>query len=181
MSKASESKMEAGDLNNCTCGWEFVSNAILADSSQLNAALSRYKTLVLAPGALLDCLQDTELGKVESGKENPSPGIELMLPLPDGTFMPFILTESLVMDPVLAAKYPQIKTFAGQGKDKPLSLVRLELNEKGLFAMISLENSTSYIQPYKMADTIFYITYSKDNIKPHSKFPFELRGPEKDW
>ena len=45
-------------------------------------------------------------------------GFLLSLPLPDNSFITFKVVESPVMAEELAAKYPQIKTFLGQGTDE---------------------------------------------------------------
>src|SRR5262245_34729504 len=41
----------------------------------------------------------------------------LALPRPDGTFARFAIQESPVMEPGLAAKHPDIETYAGRGLD----------------------------------------------------------------
>jgi len=60
----------------------------------------------------------------------------VMLPRPDGTLEAFTLVESPVMHPLLAAKYPSIKTYAAQGIDNPAAVARVSMNELGFFATV---------------------------------------------
>ncbi|MBY0111995.1 MAG: hypothetical protein K2Y21_04180 [Phycisphaerales bacterium] len=60
----------------------------------------------------------------------------VMLPRPDGTLEAFTLVESPVMHPLLAAKYPSIRTYAAQGVDNPAATARVSMNELGFFATV---------------------------------------------
>lgn len=60
----------------------------------------------------------------------------VMLPRPDGTLEAFTFVESPVMHPLLAAKYPTIKTYAAQGVDNPAAVARVSMNELGFFATV---------------------------------------------
>jgi hypothetical protein len=60
----------------------------------------------------------------------------VMLPRPDGTLEAFTLVESPVMHPLLAAKYPSIKTYSAQGLDNPAAVARVSMNELGFFATV---------------------------------------------
>jgi hypothetical protein len=60
----------------------------------------------------------------------------VMLPRPDGTLEAFTVVESPVMHPLLAAKYPTIKTYAAQGVDNPAAVARVSMNELGFFATV---------------------------------------------
>ena len=50
----------------------------------------------------------------------------ISLPLPDGTYEKFSFVNSPVMSPLLAARYPEIQVFLGQGVDSPSSTVRFD-------------------------------------------------------
>lgn len=97
-----------------------------------------------------------------------SPIIEL--PMPDGTIAKFHIWESPIMEPALAAKYPEIKTFEGQGIDDPYASVRLDYNPYfGFSAQILSIKGNSYIDPYSHGDISFYQSYyAQDNKRnPH--------------
>ena len=52
--------------------------------------------------------------------------VVLSLPLPNGNYGRFQLIKTSVMHPDLAAKFPEIQTFAGVGLDDPTSYARLD-------------------------------------------------------
>ena len=71
----------------------------------------------------------------------PTAAVTLELPYPDGTLHRFALTQVPVMAPALAARYPQIQTYAGHGLDEPTASVRLETSPAGLHAQVLNSNS----------------------------------------
>ena len=56
---------------------------------------------------------------------------QIVLPMPDGSFEKFDVVESTVMEAGLAAKFPNIKTYLGQGVDNPRASVRFSWTHKG--------------------------------------------------
>lgn len=83
------------------------------------------------------------------------------LPLPDGGSETFRVVESPIMEPELAAKYPQIRTYLGQGTKDPSASVRFDLTPKGFHAQILGRDGTQYIDPYQTGDLDHYIVYNK--------------------
>ena len=66
----------------------------------------------------------------------PADAVALELPYPDGTLHRFALTQVPVLAPALAARYPEIQTYAGHGLDEPTATVRLETDPTGLHAQV---------------------------------------------
>jgi hypothetical protein len=92
-------------------------------------------------------------------------GTIVTLPMPDGTAERFAITQNGVMSPELAAKYPDIKTYSGQGVDNPTSTARLDLTPQGFHAVIfTTEKGSIYIDPYAKGDTENYIVYFKKDF-----------------
>ena len=66
----------------------------------------------------------------------PQEAVVLELPYPDGHLRRFALTRVPVLAPALAARYPEIQTYAGRGLDEPTATVRLETDPAGLHAQV---------------------------------------------
>ena len=95
----------------------------------------------------------------------------ITLPLPDGTFGRFQVSETAVMHPQLAAKFPEIKTYAGPGLDDPTATARLDVTPAGFHGMILSADDTVYIDPYSRQDTTHYINYYRHDLaNPHEGF-----------
>ncbi len=93
----------------------------------------------------------------------------LSLPMPDGTTARFHVWESSIQEPGLEAKFPEIKTFAGQGIDDPTASIRFDFNPYFGFRAQILSPVTGriYIDPYANRDIEHVISYfHTDNIKP---------------
>ncbi|MET4075498.1 reprolysin-like metallopeptidase [Hymenobacter sp. UYCo722] len=68
----------------------------------------------------------------------PADAVVLELPYPDGTLHRFAITHVPVLAPALAARFPEIQTYAGRGLDEPTATVRLETAPGGLHAQVLL-------------------------------------------
>jgi len=90
----------------------------------------------------------------------------IALPLPNGEFNRFKFVESLVMEEELANKFPEIKTYLGQGIDDATASARFDITPAGFHAIIFSVNGTVYIDPYSMGDNQHYISYYKKDFEP---------------
>lgn len=92
--------------------------------------------------------------------------ILLEMPLPDGSFKTFSVIESPVMSPVLAEKFPNIKTYLGVSSQGGPEKIRFELGpEKGFHAAILTNLGQVYIDPYFTYPDENYISYFTRDIK----------------
>ena len=94
--------------------------------------------------------------------------VVLELPLPEGGYGRFRIVESPVMAPELAAMFPEITTYAGQGLDDPTATTRLDWTPTGFHAIIFGLSGTIYIDPFSRNDTTHYISYYASDFVPNS-------------
>ena len=122
----------------------------------------RYRTLALNEPALQALLATAPLESDQSARSSP---VILELPLPDGTFGRFQIVESPIMAPKLAAEFPSIKTYAGQGLDDQTATVRFDWTPQGFHAMILSAGGSVFIDPYSRNDTTHYISYYRADYR----------------
>lgn len=138
---------------------------------------AKYRVVALNQTGLRDLLARAPLEGSTAAQTMP---LAMTLPLPDGTPSRFNVVESPIMEPGLAAKYPDIKTYAGQGLDDPTATVRFDWTPLGFHAMILSAQGTIYIDPYSRNDTTHYVSYDTRDFKPLVPKTFSEGGPTAD-
>jgi hypothetical protein len=86
-------------------------------------------------------------------------GLVFSIPMPDGALQRFEVLESPVMAPELARKYPDLRTYVGQGIDDPTATARLDRTSNGFHAMVLSARGETFVDPYARGDVRHYVSY----------------------
>ncbi|MFD1314557.1 zinc-dependent metalloprotease family protein [Namhaeicola litoreus] len=89
---------------------------------------------------------------------------DFKLPVSEGEYEVFELTDSEVIHPDLQKKYPEIRSYQGKSKDSS-KRVRLSFTPEGLHAMVmDSKRSIQFIEPSSQ-DQNTYISYKRSDLK----------------
>ncbi len=157
--------------------WQFVEEASIVAKGERQIVPQVYRTVQANEAELKNLLSKAPLEFTKEAKDN---RVVIALPMPDGSLAKFRVEESPIMEPALAAQYPEIKTYRGQGVDDPAATTRMDFTPAGFHAMILSERGTVYIDPYSKGDTANYITYYKNDYRNDEKrFVCHVSGDDK--
>lgn len=106
---------------------------------------SRYTGYTLDRAGLASALDRAPQERIAAADAD---ALVVSLPTPDGEFQRFELVDSPVMAPGLAARHPEIRTYAGKGLDDPTARVRADLTPLGFHASVRSEHGVWYVDPY---------------------------------
>jgi hypothetical protein len=122
-----------------------------------------------------DALKDVAF---ERANEVGTPSTLLELPHPDGSLSLFRVIESPVMAPELAAEFPEIRTFRGEGVDDPTASVRFELSPRGFSAMVLSAFGAWYVEPWSRENRGTVASFHRRDALRDAESPFECQGPD---
>lgn len=95
-------------------------------------------------------------------------------PTVSGELAQYRVKESSNLDPELAARYPEIKSYIGQGVDNPATTIYFSVSPLGVQTMlINPDKSAEFIEPYT-TDLSSYVVYRRQD-KAASLTPFECK------
>ena len=91
----------------------------------------------------------------------------LALPMPDGSVATFHVWESSIQEPGLEARFPEIKTFVGQGISDPYATIRFDYTLRGFHAQVLTVNGKGgyYIDPFSLSNTQDYMSYFRTDLR----------------
>lgn len=89
--------------------------------------------------------------------------LTLSLPNPDGGFSRFAVWESPLLTGATAARFSNIRTYAGQGLDDPTQVLRFDVSPQGLRATILGGSGTYYIDPVFHRSTDAFVAYYRQD------------------
>ncbi len=125
--------------------WVPISEAAISSSRAKAATLKAYHTTALNQDALTALLAQAPM-EFSAGANLRPPTLEL--PMPNGSLARFSFVESPIMEPGLAQKFPNIKTYRAQGIDDPSASARFDWTPLGFHAMVLSSSGTVVIDPY---------------------------------
>lgn len=153
--------------------WADLPEGVFAARAEQQIAPQKYRALVLNPAALQAQLATAPA----EGSAARGVGTVITLPLPDGGWGRFQIVESPIMAPELAAQFPEIKTYAGQGLDDPTATIRLDWTPAGFHAIILSGGDTVYIDPLFRGNVTNYASYFKADFGPAAAKQFAEAEP----
>ena len=99
------------------------------------------------------------------------------LPVPSGGTMDFSVSQSGVLSPELARKFPNLATYRGYAIDNTAITVSLELTSNGLTAQILEPGNRWVIDPVTKGDASRAISYFSHDLKVHDHLSVWWRVP----
>jgi hypothetical protein len=133
--------------------WSDISPAAIPPAGERVIAPDHFRALTLDRQGMADFLSTLPL------QESGARAVPIELPLPDGGYGRFAVLEYPMMAPELAARYPEIRTYAGRGLDDPTATVRLDMTPLGFHGLILSAQGSIYIDPFQRGDDIHYQSY----------------------
>ncbi|GAA4446732.1 zinc-dependent metalloprotease family protein [Ravibacter arvi] len=136
-----------------------------ATSARIGSYISRFSLFQVHTAKLKFYLKDAPLEF--SGKR--TPGIPLEVPLPDGTVAVFDIFESPILAAHVARKHPEIRTYAGKGRQNPRLTIRINFTSSGFSAVIlGAGDDTAYFEKLKdgTADSTYKCYFAGDAVSP---------------
>ena len=115
-------------------------------SSGAEAGPRFYRALTLNENAQRKLLRHAPMEFSKAAERNQ---VVMTLPMPDGKLARFRVEESPVMASRLAAMFPEIKTYRGQGLDDPTATTRFDVTPAGFHAIVLSATGTVIIEPGK--------------------------------
>lgn len=92
------------------------------------------------------------------------------LPMPDGGLSKFYITEYSMLEPGLAAKYPEIKTYTIKGIDDPYATGKIDITMTGFHGMVLSVRGDYFIDPFSTNEKEVYISYYKKDFVSNQNF-----------
>jgi len=136
--------------------WEKIDNSSIASADWQAPAAGSYRVLRLNKAALARQLARAPMERTADLRNSPA---VLSLPMPDGSFQRFLIEESPVMDTELVARYPEIKSYRGQGIEDGAATVRFDWTPRGFHALVLSADRAVNILPPNQADLTTYASY----------------------
>jgi subtilisin-like proprotein convertase family protein len=148
--------------------WSAMSQSQISQRGHRVILPKQYRSLRLDTVGFKAALRGAPKEFTEVARNNP---LVILVPMPDGSFARFKIVETSILQAQIAAAFPNIKTYGGQGIDDPYATIKLDWTDLGFHAMIfSRINGSVLIDPFGSGTSTDYISYDKKDISSSSIF-----------
>jgi len=155
--------------------WERAAEGALAAGAGARTIVpQKYETFRLDRDALRLLLDQTPR---EGAARPPAPPTVLTVPMPDGAFARFAIQDSPILEAPLAAAFPEIRTFSGQGIDDPTASARFDWTPAGFHGIVFGRDGEVYIDPLRRGATTSYQSYYRRDYVRAGEIPRCLGPP----
>ena len=77
-----------------------------------------------------------------------------------------------MLEPELAAKYPNIRNFRGIGVDDPTASLRFDWTARGFRAVLRKDGQQIFVDPYTRGTQRYYMSYFKKDYPATRNFQY---------
>ncbi|BDQ02179.1 reprolysin-like metallopeptidase [Ignavibacterium sp.] len=152
--------------------WNDISENSISYTGERVIIPNSYRVIKLDIHLLKELLNSAPMEFTTEAVNNPA---IIPLPMPDGKFQNFSFWESPTMEPELQQKFPDIRTYTGQGIDDPYATLKMDITPHGFHAMVLSPKGRIFIDPYAKGETNYYLSYyTKDFVKKDVLFDCEV-------
>ena len=152
--------------------WKDISESEIATTGERYTIPSKFRALRLDLNQMRQYLSAAPMEPAQTA--NLKNGLLFEMPMPDGSFQRFQIFEYAMMHPDLAAKFPSIKTYTGQGIDDASASIKLDVTQLGFHAMTLSPKGSVFIDTYNKNTSTEYICYDKKDLMRTSSFTCEF-------
>jgi hypothetical protein len=145
--------------------WQDVkeSSFTVGDNQTRTVKPNTFRAFTVDTSSLKSLLQSAPKEFTDAAKSSP---LIFSVPMPDGTSSKFSVVYSPIMEPALAAQFPNIRTYSGQGIDDKTATLKMDWTDFGLHIQVlsPTNNEAFYVDPYVQGGKTQYISYRKRDL-----------------
>jgi len=142
-------------------------NTVVKES---HLSLKEYHTFSLSSHALKESLSNV----IQRSQFSVTSNTILSFPNAEGKLERFRIKEASVMHPDLQERFPEIRSYVGQGVDDASSILRFSMSPEGFSGMIISPKGNTFIEPISTG-TDNYIVFNRENrINYYDDFECEV-------
>lgn len=132
-----------------------------SSGAPLAVKATKLRSVTLDKLSLAGLLQAAPAENSSAARQSP---LVMVLPDPAGGFQRFAVVDAPVMEAGLAARHPDIKTYAGRGIDDPSASLRLSVTPLGVQASVRAAGGAWYVEPLYQRDQSVYASYYRADL-----------------